>query len=585
MSAPFSPNKSKHDGDHTAWRWVPSLYFAEGVPYVIVMTIAVIMYQRLGLSNEESAFYTSLLYLPWVIKPFWSPVIDVFRTKRWWIIAMQFVVSLSILGVAFALRLPHSIALSLVFFWVMAFSSATHDIAADGYYMLQLSPHGQSLFVGIRSTFYRIATIAMAGLIVMLAGLMENYTREPSKAWSYTIGATGVMFLCVFLYHRFRLPRPQSDVSRKASLASQLSTLGIAFAAFFTKRNMFVALAFMLLYRLPEALLSKICPLFMLDVPSHGGLGLTTSELGLVQGTVGVIGLILGGILGGIAAANGGFKKWLWPMVMSISLPNVVYIFLAYVQSANILLVSGCVFIEQFGYGFGFTAYMLFLLYYSQQPSKVEAYNKWELKTAHYAFCTGFMALSMMLPGMFAGWLQETVGYLSFFIIVMLLVSLTFLVASHVKVSSIFGRKSEDVETEASGEETGCNKWLQRLTALIFLVSLAGIVFVFCTKPGAIVKETDNTLTETIVQANVEQEVETQENLKPQEVTEEETEVVPPLEDMPQETNAEEPLTESTPILADRTIRGDFGNGLIRKEKLGRRYREVQDQVNEKLLN
>ncbi len=470
----------QHDNDRTAWRWVPSLYFAEGVPYVIVMTIAVIMYQRLGLSNEESAFYTSLLYLPWVIKPFWSPIVDVFNTKRWWIIAMQLVVSVALFGVAASLHLPDSVALTLVFFWIMAFSSATHDIAADGYYMLQLSQHGQSLFVGIRSTFYRIATIAMAGLIVMLAGMMENFTRHPARAWSYTIGATGVMFLCIFLYHRFTLPRPVSDVKHTASVSSQLRTLGVAFAAFFTKKNVFVALAFMLLYRFPEALLTKICPLFMLDVPSKGGLGLTTSELGLVQGTVGVIGLILGGILGGVAVANGGFKKWLWPMVLSISLPNVVYIILAYFQSRSIFFVSSCVFVEQFGYGFGFTAYMLFLLYYSQQSSRVEKYNGRELKTAHYAFCTGFMALSMMLPGMFAGWLQEMVGYLNFFIIVVLLVPFTFLVAGYVQVDGNFGIKAE--EKSESDTMTGRNKWLQRCMVLVTLASVAAIVFIFVVK-------------------------------------------------------------------------------------------------------
>ncbi len=468
---------AQHDNDRNAWSWVPSLYFAEGVPYVIVMTIAVIMYQRLGLSNEESAFYTSLLYLPWVIKPFWSPVVDVFKTKRWWIIAMQLLVSVALFGVAVALRLPNSVALTLVFFWIMAFSSATHDIAADGYYMLQLSQHGQSLFVGIRSTFYRIATIAMAGLIVMLAGMMENITRHPARAWSYTIGATGVMFVCIYLYHRFTLPRPVADVKQEGSVGGQLRTLGAAFAAFFTKKNVLIALAFMLLYRFPEALLTKICPLFMLDVPSKGGLGLTTSELGLVQGTVGVIGLILGGILGGVAVAKGGFRKWLWPMVLSISLPNVVYIVLAYFQWRNIIFVCSSVFVEQFGYGFGFTAYMLFLLYYSQQPSRVEKYNGLELKTAHYAFCTGFMALSMMLPGMFAGWLQEMVGYLNFFIIIMLLVPFTFLVASYVQVDGNFGIKSKNAaETPAT---TGRNKWMQRLMVLVTLVSMVGIAFVF----------------------------------------------------------------------------------------------------------
>ncbi len=434
-------SKTKN-GDRKAWKWVPTLYFAEGVPYVIVMTIAVIMYKRLGLNNEEIALYTSLLWLPWVVKPFWSPIVEVLRTKRWWIVAMQLVIGLSMFGVAVTLRLPHSIFLSLCCFWIMAFSSATHDIAADGYYMLELSPHGQSMFVGIRSTSYRIATIAIAGLTVMLAGRLEIYTRQPSRAWSLTIGVIAVFFIIVWLYHCKMLPRPAGDSATRNTLLSQCRNIGTTFAAFFTKPNIVSAVAFMLLYRFPEALLTKICPLFLLELPSKGGLGLTTSELGLVQGTVGVLGLIFGGILGGVAVACNGFKKWLWPMVMSISLPNVLYIVLAYFQTDNIFIVSTCIFVEQFGYGFGFTAYMLCLLYFSQQPSRVKRWREHNFSTAHYAFCTGFMALSMMLPGMIAGWLQETVGYLNFFITVMALVPVTFIVAATVRVDGDFGKKN-----------------------------------------------------------------------------------------------------------------------------------------------
>ena len=409
--------------------WIPSLYFAEGVPYVIVMSIAVVMYKRLGLTNTDIALYTSWLYLPWVIKPFWSPVVDILKTKRWWILAMQIFIGAALAGVAFTLPTTSFVQWTLCFFWLMAFSSATHDIAADGFYMLELNQHEQALYVGVRSTCYRIATIAGQGLLTILAGSLETYFRAPVKAWVVTFWIAALLFVGLYLYHYFFLPNPEGAVKDKVRYDA--SEFFRTFTSFFTKPGIVTALAFMLLFRFPEALLTKICPLFLLDKVSEGGMALTTSELGLVQGTVGVIGLLLGGILGGIAIAHGGFRKWIWPMVFSISLPNAVYIYLAYFQPDSLPIVNVCVFIEQMGYGFGFTAYMLFLIYFSQGPSK----------TAHYAFCTGFMALSMMLPGMFAGWLQESVGYLNFFIIVLSLVPLTFIVSGLIKVDPEFGKK------------------------------------------------------------------------------------------------------------------------------------------------
>lgn len=413
------------------WTWIPSLYLAEGIPYVIVMQIAVVMYKRLGLSNTDIALYTSWLYLPWVIKPFWSPVVDLLRTKRWWILAMQLVLGASLAGVAFTLRAPHSLQWTLAFFSLMAFSSATHDIAADGFYMLELSEREQALYVGIRSTFYRVATIAGQGGLIMFAGVLEVYARHPAKAWSLTFYAAAAFFFLLYFYHRLMLPRPERDRSSAEGRRWDGRDFLGTFVSFFRKPQVVAALAFMLLYRLPEALLAKISPLFLLDGTGAGGLSLTTSELGLVQGTVGVFGLLLGGIVGGVAVSVGGFRRWLWPMVWGISLPNVVYVLLAYFQPEGLFVVNACVFVEQFGYGFGFTAYMLYLIYYSQGPSS----------TAHYAFCTGFMALSMMLPGMFAGWLQEQMGYLNFFILVMSLCPLTFAVAWLVKVDRDYGKK------------------------------------------------------------------------------------------------------------------------------------------------
>ena len=410
----------------SSWSWVPSLYFAEGIPYVIVMTIAAIMYKRLGLNNEEITLYTSWLYLPWVIKPFWSPIVDLLKSKRWWIVVMQLILGASMAGVAFTIKVPHFVQWTLVFFWLMAFSSATHDIAADGFYMLALEEHEQSMFVGVRSTFYRVATIAGQGLLVMFAGTMEVFYRNPFSAWMATFFVCTATFLLLFCYHAFMLPRPRQDSSRHLELKEFAAT----FKSFFLKPQFLVAVIFMLLYRFPEALLIKICPLFMLDPVSKGGLGMTTAEVGFVQGTVGVIGLLLGGILGGVLVASKGLKKMLLPMVLSITLPHVVYIFLAYYQTESLALINISVFLEQFGYGFGFTAYMLYMMYFSQGKNT----------TAHYAFCTGFMALSMMLPGLFAGALQQAVGYLNFFIIVLCLTPLTFIAAGLIKVDEHYGK-------------------------------------------------------------------------------------------------------------------------------------------------
>ena len=415
------------------WSWIPSLYVAEGLPYVAVMTISVIMYKRLGISNTDIAFYTGWLYLPWVIKPFWSPFVDLIRTKRWWTVTMQFLIAIAFACIAFSLPTSFFFQFTLAAFWLVAFTSATHDIAADGYYMHALDDHEQSLYVGIRSTFYRIATVAGQGLLVILAGFLEEKSGNIPMAWMVTFGCLSVIFLLAALYHQYILPRPASDhaaVEVKASTVAK--ELLETFKTFFTKRNAVVAILFMLLYRLPEAQLVKLITPFMLDPIDKGGLGLTTGEVGFVYGTVGIIGLTIGGILGGMAAAHGGLKRWLWPMVCAITLPDLVYVYLSYVQPSSMFVINACVFVEQFGYGFGFTAYMLYLIYFSEGAHK----------TAHYAICTGFMALGMMLPGMAAGWLQETIGYRHFFVWTILCCLVTFIITAFLKIDPQFGKKN-----------------------------------------------------------------------------------------------------------------------------------------------
>jgi PAT family beta-lactamase induction signal transducer AmpG len=417
---------------HSPWAWIPTLYFAQGLPYVAVMTISVIMYKRLGISNAELAFYTGWLNLPWVIKPLWSPFIDLIKTKRWWITWMQLLIGAGLAGIAFTLPTDYFFQLTLAVFWLMAFSSATHDIAADGFYMLGLNTHEQALFVGIRSTFYRIATIAGQGLLIMLAGHLESTTNNIPFAWSITFMVLAGLFLALWAWHKFILPRPDADKAAcEVSASTLMQEFWATFASFFRKKQAGIAILFMLLYRLPEAQLAKMSIPFLVDPITEGGLGLTTEQIGFVQGTVGIIGLTLGGILGGIAVSRHGLRRWLWPMVWAISLPDIVYVYLSYTQPASLMLVNTCVFIEQFGYGFGFTAYMLYLIYFADG----------EHKTAHYAICTAFMALGMMIPGMAAGWLQEVMGYQVFFIWIMVCTLATFGVTALLKIDPQFGKK------------------------------------------------------------------------------------------------------------------------------------------------
>ena len=424
------------------WSWIPSLYFAEGLPYVAVMTISLILYKYLGLSNADITFYTSWLYLPWVIKPLWSPFIDIIKTKRWWITTMQLLIGAAFGGIAFTIPSDFWLQGTLCFFWLMAFASATHDIAADGFYMLGLDQHDQAWFVGIRSTFYRFATIFGQGVLVMIAGNLQVVFRN-SIAFSWSLMFYGVagLFIALWLWHSYVLPHPSEDEEnthvegevKTVSSNSILRDLLLTIKTFFKKEQVVAGILFMLFYRMPEGLLAKVSSLFLIDNAHNGGLGLSPQEYGLVQGTVGVIGLTLGGILGGMCAGKDGLRKWLWPMVCAITLPDLVYVYLAFALPSNIIIVNICVFIEQFGYGFGFTAYMLYLIYYSRG----------NYKTSHYALCTAFMALSMMIPGLFAGALQESVGYMSFFIIVIAFCSVTFAVTSLLKIDPSFGKKGQ----------------------------------------------------------------------------------------------------------------------------------------------
>ena len=447
------------------WFWVPTLYFAEGVPYFVVNNISVMMFTKMGVPNGDMAFFTTLLYFPWFLKGVWSPLVDVVRTKRWWIVTMQ--VLLTALMVLLTLTLPHPsvdviqsgqtpislFTLTLALFIIAAFASATHDIAADGYYMLAHSPSSQAAFIGIRSTFYRIASVFGQGVLVYIAGHIEKSTGDIPYSWRVTLGVSAVVFFLITIYHTFFLPHSDEDRPRQnsadnvksiedgvqkgngkdAKSASNWSELGESFVTFIKKPNVLWAIAFMLLYRLPEGFLIKMCQPFLVHGTETGALGLSTELVGLIYGTFGVIALLAGGIVGGIVASKIGLKRSLWIMAACMTLPCLTFVYLAIYQPDNIVIISVALCVEQFGYGFGFTAYMLYMMYFSEG----------EFKTSHYAICTAFMALSMMLPGFVAGYIQEAIGYVNFFWMVMACcvatVAVTFIVRG--QIDEQYGRK------------------------------------------------------------------------------------------------------------------------------------------------
>lgn len=412
------------------WAWIPTLYFAQGIPFIFINMVTMVLFTQLGMSETDATLYTGWLYLPWVIKPFWGPIVDIIRTKRWWTVTMQICVAVGLAAIAFTLPLPNkeeiaeglpvsAFMVCLFFYFITAFCSATHDIASDGFYMIALDTAEQSMFVGIRSTFYRCANVFGQGGLVMLAGALESQTGSVSVAWQYTVIICAVFFGVVSIWHAFILPKPLADKAVGGEDIKQKSVIDIlkefsgSFVTFFQKKHVLLALLFMLLYRLPEAQVVKLCQPFLLAARDAGGLGMTQTEVGFAYGTLAIVGLTIGGIIGGICASNGGLRKWIWPMALATSLNCVAYIILSNIQPSygevsGKILIYCAIILEQFAYGFGFTAFMLFMMYFADGP----------YKTSHYAICTAFMALGMMLPGMAAGYIKEVMmgnSYINFF--------------------------------------------------------------------------------------------------------------------------------------------------------------------------
>jgi len=392
--------------DSKPWFWIPVLNFASGLPYAIIISVSVILYKNLGISNEDIGIYTSLLYLPWVIKPLWSPFIDLYSTKRKWFLAMQLLISIAFLIVGLTIPMSNFFVLSLAAFWVAAFASASNDVASDGFYMLALAKEQQSFFLGIRSTFYRLSLLTGNGLIVIIAGFLEQKYGDKTKAWSYTMVIVGFIMAAITIYNYFSTPRIETKVLEDKSKSTPKISFGKVFVSFFQKKQIGLVLSFILLFRLGESQLLKMLTPFLLDEKSLGGMGLTTEDIGLIYGTFGVTALVIGGILGGIVISKDGLGKWMLPMILTMHLPIIGFILLSHFHPESIFYVYATVICEQFGYGFGFAAFMMFLIYVADGESK----------TSHYSIATGFMALGMMLPGMLSGYIQEYLGYASFFV-------------------------------------------------------------------------------------------------------------------------------------------------------------------------
>jgi PAT family beta-lactamase induction signal transducer AmpG len=412
------------------WAWIPTLYFGQGLPYVVVMLLSVVFYKNLGLANTDIALYTSWLYLPWVIKPLWSPVVDLVGSKRSWVVLLQGGVGLAFALLAFTVPASAFFALTLSMFWLLAFASATHDIAADGFYLLALSERNQAAFVGLRSAFYRAAMIAGQGGLVLLAGRLTELTGDPRRAWLSIFLGLAVFFLLLASWHHLVLPRPAAD-GPSAAGTSLFAGFLATFRSFFVRPNILLVLGFLLTFRLGEAQAIKMVAPFLLDPAVKGGLGLTTAQVGLVYGTIGVLALTTGGIVGGYLISRMGLKRWLWPMTVAVHLPNLAFVYLAAFRPEGLATVATAIAIEQFGYGFGFTAYTMFLVMIADGPHK----------TAHYAIGTGFMALGMMLPGMASGWIQERLGYLMFFVWVCCATLPSIILTAFLRIDPAFGRR------------------------------------------------------------------------------------------------------------------------------------------------
>ena len=429
-STSFTREETSGKSTSAPYLWVPTLYLGEALPFSAVMLISVVMFKELQLTDTQITLYTGWLGLPWVIKPIWSTIIDNLKTKRWWIVTMQFLMGVSLALVAFTLNTSFWLQATLAIFMLIAFASATHDISADGFYIIALREKDQELYVGVRNTFYRIGMVIGQGGLVLLAGYMQKGAfgsafQSTNASWSTIFVILGILMFVLAAYHAFILPRVETTVHEHFHFVEQLHEFVATLRVFITKPHIVSALCFILLFRLPEGLLTKIVPLFLLRSFEEGGLQMSNVNFGFIYGTLGVIGLLLGGIIGGWAVSKWGLRKCLWPLVLCITLPDIVYVYLSYFPTSNLWLIGSCVCIEQLGYGLGFAAYTLYLV----------TFSRGERSTAVFSICTAGQYLGgVMIPGMVSGLISDSIGYQHFFLLIMAFCLVTFAVTAMVKI-------------------------------------------------------------------------------------------------------------------------------------------------------
>lgn len=412
------------------YAWVPSLYMGEALPFSAVMLLSLVMFKEMGMTDSQITLYTGWLGTPWVIKPIWSPIVDNLKTKRWWIVSMQFLMGVALAMVALTLPTALWLKASLAVLMVIAFASATHDISADGFYIIALSDKDQELYVGVRNTFYRVGLVIGQGGLVLLVGYMQEGTfgawlQPMLSSWMAVFIIMAVLMVVLGVYHACVLPKVERSVHGRFDIGEQVREFVKTLRVFVGKPHIVSALCFILLFRLPEGLLTKIVPLFLMRSADEGGLAMSDTDFGLIYGTLGVIGLLAGGLVGGWAVSRWGLKRCLWPLVMCITLPDVVYVYLSYCPTDNMWLVGSCVCVEQIGYGLGFAAYTLYLV----------TFSRGERSTAVFSICTAGQYLGgVMLPGMVSGLISENIGYQKFFLLIMLFCLVTFAVTAIVKI-------------------------------------------------------------------------------------------------------------------------------------------------------
>ena len=399
-------------------RWVPSLYFAMGLPFVVLNMVSAVLYKDLGISDAQIAFWTSLIMWPWTIKFLWSPFLEIFRTKKFFVVTTQLLSGILFGLAALSLHLPSFFAVTIAVFAVVAFSGATHDIAADGVYMSELTTQDQAKYIGWQGAFYNLAKLVATGGLVWFAGwLYEGFSADGASSYDASVGSWTVVLLILCgtlvalgLYHLRALPSGGS-ASEGRSLRDGLSGLKEVVGAFFQKKHIWYYLGFIILYRLGEGFVMKIVPLFLKADTASGGLGLTNQQIGLYYGTFGAGAFLIGSLLAGYYIARRGLRRTLFTLCCIFNLPFGVYALLAWFQPQSMWLVGGGIVVEYFGYGFGFVGLTLFMM---QQVAPGRH------QMAHYAFASGIMNLSVMLTGMASGFLSDLMSYRIFFLAVML---------------------------------------------------------------------------------------------------------------------------------------------------------------------